>query len=134
MYGEIYRQCKDKQEFFLKRAAQIAARSTLCHHRHGCVIVHDGEVIAEGYNHYTTFFEHQYTMHAEVDALRKIKKNKKISECELYVVRIGTDLMGQPLKYSRPCQHCARAIEKSGLKKVYFSTNDIKFSQTHLHE
>ena len=118
------RQCKDKQDYFLRRAAQIATRSPLCHHRHGCVIVKDNEVISEGYNHYTTFFEHQYTMHAEVDALRKVKKYSKIGECELYVVRIGTDLMGHPLKYSRPCPDCTRAILKSGIKKVYFSTDD----------
>ena len=117
------RQCKDKQEFFLKRAAQIATRSTVGNHRHGCVIVYNGEVISEGYNHYTTYFEHQYTMHAEVDALRKVKKHKKISECELYVVRIGTDLMGQPLKYSKPCANCTCAIVKFGIKKVYFSTD-----------
>ena len=117
------RQCKDKQELFLKRAAHIATRSTVGHHRHGCVIVYNGEVISEGYNQYTTYFEHQYTMHAEIDALRKIKKNKKISECELYVVRIGTNLMGQPLKYSKPCPDCTRAILKSGIKRVYFSTD-----------
>lgn len=117
------RQCKDKQEYFLRRAAHIAARSPVCHHRHGCVIVHDGEVVSEGFNQYTTYFEHQYTMHAEIDALRKIKKTM-LTECELYVVRIGTDLMGQPLKYSRPCPECTRAILKAGIKKVYFSTDD----------
>lgn len=117
--------CKDKQEFFLEKAASIAARSPVKNHRHGCIIVKDGEIVAEGFNYHTNHFEHKFTIHAEVDALLKLKKNKKIlSECELYVVRIGTDLMGRPLKYSRPCPDCTRAILKAGVKRVYFSTDE----------
>ena len=114
-----------KQEFFLQRAAIIAERSNLQNHRHGCVIVRDGEVIAEGYNYYSKHLEHKFTVHAEIDALLKLKKNKKLaSECELYVVRIGTDLMGCPLKYSKPCEDCTAAILKCGIRKVYFSTDE----------
>lgn len=117
--------CKDKQEYFLNKAANIATRSNVKAHRHGCVIVKDGEVISEGFNRHTKHMEHAFTIHAEVDALLKMKKNKKIaSECELYVVRIGTDLMGNPLKYSKPCIDCTNAILKAGIKRVYFSTDD----------
>lgn len=123
---EQTRECKEKQESFLRRAAELAARSSVCHHRHGCVIVRNGVIISEGYNYHTNHMEHQFTIHAEVDALQRIggKKKKILCECELYVVRIGTDGMGQPLKYSKPCPDCTRAILKSGIKKVYFSTND----------
>jgi deoxycytidylate deaminase len=117
--------CNEKQELFLKRAANIAARSPVRCHRHGCIIVNkDNEVVAEGYNHHAIQFEHKFTVHAEIDALMKMKKNKRIiSECAMYVVRIGTDHMGKPLKYSRPCADCTRAILKSGIKRVYFSTD-----------
>lgn len=114
----------EKQGLFLRRAANIAARSPVRCHRHGCIIVKDGEVVAEGYNHHAIQFEHKFTVHAEIDALMKLKKNRKIlSECELYVVRIGTDHMGRPLKYSKPCSDCTRAILKAGIKRVYFSTD-----------
>lgn len=117
--------CNDKQEVFLKRAAEFATKSNVKSHRHGCVIVKDGEIIAEGFNHHISHFEHTFTIHAEVDALTKIKKLRHaLSECELYVVRIGTDLMGNPLKYSRPCVNCTNAILKAGIKKVYFSTDE----------
>lgn len=117
--------CKDKQEMFLQKAANIAMRSPVRHHRHGCIVVKDGEIISEGFNYHTNHLEHKFTVHAEIDALVRLPKNKKImSECELYVVRIGTDGMGNPLKYSRPCPDCTRAILKSGIKKVYFSTDD----------
>jgi dCMP deaminase len=117
--------CKEKQDYFLKKAATYAVRSNVKNHKHGCVIVKDGEVIADGFNHHVNHYEHTFTIHAEVDALTKVKKLKNIlSECELYVVRIGTDLMGNPLKYSRPCVNCTKAILKAGIKKVYFSTDD----------
>jgi len=117
--------CNDKQETFLKKAAASAIRSNVKSHRHGCVIVKDGEIISEGFNHHTNHFEHTFTIHAEVDALTKVKRLKNIlSDCELYVVRIGTDLMGNPLKYSRPCVNCTKAILKAGIKKVYFSTDE----------
>lgn len=119
--------CRVKHQSFLDRAALVATRSSVKTHRHGCVIVNkDGDIISEGYNYYTTHMEHKWTIHAEVDALMKVKKIKKqiLAECTLYVVRIGTDFMGNPLKYSQPCTDCAKAICKSGIKKIFFSTDD----------
>lgn len=122
---EQTRERKDRQEFFLKRAADLAARSNVVHHRHGCVIVLNDDIIGEGFNYHTEHMEHQFTIHAEVAALMQFpgKKKKILSECELYVVRIGTNGMGCPLKYSKPCVNCTRAILKAGVKRVYFSTN-----------
>lgn len=123
-FEEQTRICKEKQEFFLEKAAYIATHSNVKCQRHGCVIVKDGEIVAEGFNQHTKHFEHKFTIHAEIDALLKLKKNKKIlNECELYVVRIGTDSMGRPLKYSRPCEDCTKAILKSGIRRVYYSTD-----------
>lgn len=119
------RQCNDRQYLFLKRAMTVAQKSTCIHQRHGCVVVKDGEIVAEGYNHHQTHLYHKFSIHAEVHALSKLRKfNKKfISQCTLYVVRIGTDNMGNPLKFSKPCKDCTRAIEKSGIKRVYYSSN-----------
>lgn len=117
--------CSAKQTLFLERAMQLALKSTCRHHRHGCVIVKDNEIVAEGYNHHVMHFQHKMSIHAEVDALSKLKYNRKIfPECEMYVVRIGTDRMGNPLKYSRPCCDCSRAIEKAGVRRVYYSSNE----------
>lgn len=115
--------CKSKQKLFLKKAANFATKSNVRSNRHGCVIVKDNEIISEGYNHYTNYLNHEFTIHAEVDAIIKLKKmNKNLVGCELYVVRIGTDNMGNPLKYSRPCIKCTNEIIKTGIRKVYFST------------
>lgn len=123
--GVPARDCDTRQEHFLKKAALVATRSCM-NHRHGCLIVNrNGEVLAEGYNSVNMHMCHMYSVHAEVSCLNKVKKNKRLlNDCEMYVVRIGTDNMGCPLKYSRPCPECTKAIVKSGIKKIYYSTSE----------
>ena len=89
--------------------------------RHGCVIVKDGEIVSKGYNHAGKHLCHTFSYHSEVDALRKVKRNVDLSTAEMYVVRIGSERMGTPLKFSRPCLGCTEAILKAGVGKVYYS-------------
>jgi deoxycytidylate deaminase len=113
-----------RQKYFLDRAAYIATRSCM-NHRHGCIIVDkNGEILAEGYNHTYSYLYHSYSIHAEVSCLSKIKWRRSLRDCEMYLVRIGTDGMGKPLKYSKPCSECTKAILKSGIRRVYYSTDD----------
>lgn len=117
--------CKDKQYSFLKRAMNLAQKSTCEQQRHGCVIVKDDDIISEGFNYKSEHFSHCLSIHAEVAAIAKLGKRKRkfMSQCDMYVVRIGRDSMGNPLKYSKPCPNCMKAIQKAGLRKVYYSTN-----------
>lgn len=124
MVPENARQCKFKQEFFFRKAMTVAQNSPCLMHRHGAVIVKDNEIVSEGFNHKKWHLYHKASVHAEIDALTKMKHNKKLlSQCDMYVVRIGGDCMGRPLKYSKPCQDCMKAISKSGLRRVYYSTS-----------
>ena len=120
----VVRNPDEKQEYYLRRAAKIAFKSTSIAHKHGCVIVKDGEIISEGYNHRKIHLYHKCSVHAEIDALYKCPKRKSLQECEMYVVRIGPASLGYPLKYSKPCPDCSKAIEKAKIKKVFYSTND----------
>lgn len=123
------RACSDKQHSFLKRAMNLALKSPCHQQRHGCVIVRDNEIISEGYNHTHTHMYHKFSIHAEVDAISKLKHNRRLmASCDLYVVRVGRDSMGNPLKYSKPCPDCIKAIQKCGIKRVYYSSN-IEFEQ-----
>lgn len=118
------RKCTERQLRFLERARRMAMKSNMAH-RHGCVIVLDDEVIATGYNHFFTHYCHKFSIHAEVDALMKVKKRWRhlLPTCELYVVRVGPPSMDCCFKYSRPCDECTRCITKMGLRKVFYSTN-----------
>ena len=116
--------CNERQEYFLKYAAKIAQKSVM-EHKHGAIIVHDNTIIGVGYNHLYEHMCHQRSIHAEVDALMKVKGRGKHIMCdaEMYVVRIGTPRMKCPLKYSKPCCDCQNAVLKYGIRKVYYSTN-----------
>jgi deoxycytidylate deaminase len=115
------RAVKADQHKYIDLARKMANYSNM-RQKHGCVIVHQGVVISYGWNH----FNHNMHMrevdsfHAEVDALCRIKKNKSIlPHCQLYIVRIGRE---EPLKNSKPCVACRRAIKEAGIGKVFYST------------
>lgn len=95
----------------------------------------------EKIKHYAIFFNSPNTMiafgfnnerpgslisiHAEVDALNKLKKKPAIKNkhYDLLVVRLTkTNILGE----SRPCQHCIQSLLQSGIKirNVYYSTKN----------
>jgi len=125
---EVPKDSNERQNYFLHKAAQLAFRSNL-NHRHGCVVVNSqtNEIISTGYNHTSEHLFHSFSMHAEIDALRKIKRNMDLSNAEMYVVRIGPESLGNPLKLSKPCEGCAKQILKVNLGRVYYSWSDIEY-------
>lgn len=127
MYEDIIppKSSKDRQSFFLEKAARIAQKSNMTH-KHGCIIVQDDVIIAEGWNKITKHYNHSFSIHAEVDAIKKFKKiyNKSLlSQTEMYIVRIGSKYMDNCLKYSKPCENCQSVIMHYGIPKVFYSTN-----------
>ena len=103
---------------YMEKAVRQAMKSTMTH-RHGCVVVASDGTVFQGYNHHGIFMSHRYSIHADIDALYKAKKYP-YPLMEMYVVRINNK---GSLKYSRPCEHCQKEIQKHGIRKVYFSTN-----------
>ena len=72
----------------------------------GCVIVHEGRVIARGYNRRNS--DRSVLAHAEVSAIRKAAKKMgdwRLEECTLYVTL-------------EPCQMCAGAIVQARIPRV----------------
>ena len=118
--------CNGTQEGFLNKAAQVAFRSNMAQ-RHGCVVVLNGEIISSGFNHRCNHMFHRFSCHSEVDALRKIKRNMDLSAAEMYVVRIGPESAGNPLRMSMPCEGCTRAIVKAGIGRVYYSWSEHNY-------
>lgn len=100
------------------RAIMLARKSCMVH-RHGCVIKKGNEIVGEGYNRRIQHMEHAYSLHSEVVALSSVKNRSKgfLNDAVMIVVRIGPD----GLKLSNPCASCRRAIEKSGIRKIFYS-------------
>lgn len=81
----------------------------------GCVIVCDGEVIAQSHNK-----KHNFglaTAHAEILAIEEANKKRGhwyLDDCDLYVTL-------------EPCMMCAGAIQQARIKNVYYGTSEPKF-------
>lgn len=72
----------------------------------GCVIVHDGKIIARGYNRRNK--DKTTLAHAEILAIKKASKilgDWRLEECTMYVTL-------------EPCQMCAGAIVQARIPKV----------------
>lgn len=105
---------------YLDKAANIAKKSVMTQ-KHGCIIVYKKQIIASAYNTMPKSFGD--SVHAEINAINKVKDKKILKQCELYIVRIGTSSMNNPLKYSKPCKQCTDTIINFNIRKIYYSTN-----------
>jgi len=80
----------------------------------GCIIVHDGEVVARAGNR--TLRDHDPTAHAEVLAIRAATASlgsERLVDCDLYVTL-------------EPCAMCAAAISFARIRRLYFGAPDPK--------
>lgn len=67
-----------KTDFKYIHEAMTIAKNSPCYNQHGCVIVQNGRIVSEGYNHYNVsrYSLSPNTTHAEVDALTKYFQRK----------------------------------------------------------
>ena len=77
----------------------------------GCVIVHEGEIVAEGYHQ--KFGGH----HAEVNAIKSLQEKYKPEECTLFVTL-------EPCSHHGKTPPCVDLIIAKGFKKVVVASND----------
>jgi tRNA(adenine34) deaminase len=80
----------------------------------GCVIVHQGRVIAKGYNQREQL--HDPTAHAEIVALTQASEyigNWRLERCTIYVTL-------------EPCPMCAGALVLGRLDRLVYGTDDPK--------
>ena len=91
-----------------KKAAQINETPI------GAVIVHNGKIIARGYNRRET--KKNCLCHAEISAIDKACKKLggwRLPQCDLYVTL-------------EPCPMCAGAIISARIENLYFGAYDYK--------
>jgi tRNA(adenine34) deaminase len=80
----------------------------------GCVIVCDGDVIAQAGNR--TLADRDPTAHAEMVAIRRAAKalgSERLVDCDLYVTL-------------EPCTMCAAALSFARIKRLYYGAADPK--------
>ena len=111
-----------KHDSFVEQAMLEANRS-LMKMRHGAIIVHRNKIIARGHNKKDNFSE-KTSLHAEVAAIMDMKKGRDYprTSVTMYVIRLGS--CPGHTKNSKPCVNCEKSIIESGIKRVFFSSND----------
>lgn len=112
-----------KQDVF-DRAISEAKKSCMTQ-KHSAVILKDGNIVSIGHNRVVEYMSHDMSLHAEIDALNKVKHKGKrfLEECTMVVIRIGQQKDGFPLKMSKPCDRCDKEIKKHGIRKVFYSSD-----------
>ena len=102
--------------------------STHIQHRHAAVVVKGGRVLSMGRNRNKTHPESVMrsdgerilkTIHAELDAISRVKNKEQLRGATIYVARLGRN--GYP-GMSCPCKMCQELINRHGLKKAVFTT------------
>ena len=95
------------QERFMKEATRQAKKARALEEVPiGCVIVHEGKIIARGYNRRNT--DKNTLSHAELNAIRKASKKLgdwRLEGCTMYVTL-------------EPCQMCSGALVQSRIDEV----------------
>jgi tRNA(adenine34) deaminase len=102
-------------ETFMRRALELADVAMVSGEVPvGAVLVHEGQVIAMGYNQ--PIGSHDPTAHAEIVALReggKLLDNYRLEDTTLYVTL-------------EPCPMCAMAMVHARVSRVVFGAWDVK--------
>jgi len=103
------------QERFMKEAIRQAKKAEdLEEVPIGCVIVHEGKIIARGYNRRNT--DKNTLSHAELNAIRKASKKLgdwRLEGCTMYVTL-------------EPCQMCSGALVQSRIDEVVIGCMNAK--------
>jgi tRNA(adenine34) deaminase len=80
----------------------------------GCVLVHDGAIVARGGNR--TIADRDPTAHAEILAIRhaaSVLGSERLEGCDLYVTL-------------EPCAMCAGAVAFARIRRLYYGAGDPK--------
>ncbi len=80
-------------------------------------VVRRGKVVAVGYNRRVFPNAEKFSQHAEIAAIRKAGMRARGSS--IYVLRFKKD---GTYGLAKPCLNCSRVIERVGIVRVYYST------------
>jgi deoxycytidylate deaminase len=97
-------------------------------HRHACIIIFRKKIISVGYNYYKlwngkiysdfnkSYESNKYSIHAEQDAIQKIKNKNILKYCKIYIIRITKNNI---IEQGIPCENCNNLLNKYKLNFCY---------------
>ena len=117
---------KNIHKIYMNFAETISQLSYAKTRKVGCIIVKDNNIIAEGYNGTPYGFDndceyldkkeniiktHGHVIHAESNAIVKLSKSTRSSQCATLYITLS------------PCLQCAKLIIQAGIKEIYYKEN-----------
>ena len=112
---------------FFELAKAVSKKSIHPMHKLGSVLVRKNRVISIGFNKPQTHSKSpdpfKY-LHAEIHCILGVP-SKELKGSIIYVYREKKNNGGPGL--SKPCPYCAQVIKESGIKGVYYSTNEVPY-------
>ena len=114
---------------YLRLAQNMASNSNYGKIKHGAVLIKGGSIIKAAFNKdkFSAFGERfrqqgcgPATHHAELGCVAGVDRSKTAG-ANIFVVRVNR--MGE-LRLSKPCPMCHDVLKFTGVKKVYYSTNE----------
>lgn len=111
------------------RLVKRAASSSNCDTPMSATIVKGGRVLSVGYNRKGY---RGSSIHAEIDALRQLRRQKNGTEgADIHVFRFGA---AGELRMSKPCLECFEALRQAKISRIHYYNNQsepqvIKVSQ-----
>uniref|UniRef100_A0A6C0JCT6 CMP/dCMP-type deaminase domain-containing protein n=1 Tax=viral metagenome TaxID=1070528 RepID=A0A6C0JCT6_9ZZZZ len=108
----------------------------------GCVAVVGGKIVARGCNHYRTFskdglIQNCCSCHAEIDVLRKCKKQNINNKINLYISRRSRrrhNIDDKLYMNSTPCINCYEAMKDFNIKYIIFTNSNGELEKTRFVE
>jgi len=88
--------------------------------KYACAIIYRNKIIAIGINKYSKFYisadyeTNRYSIHAEKDAIMKIKDKNILQYCKIYIVTIKNN----KLEKGYPCPMCYNLLKKYNMNKI----------------
>lgn len=109
----------------MRMAAKTALHSSFKQHRVGAVIVKGGNILSVGFNtRQPSSVLGTPTRHAEASAILKLMKEQRQHELVGSSIFVTRFTAGGRVGLARPCHHCMGLIRASGLKRIYYTTNE----------
>jgi len=104
----------------LDECLELSSLSNMMH-KHGAVVVLNGEIVGRGYNYWEKF-HNTISVHSEAAAIMDARKRiarKDFKKAWMMVVRANKS---GDLRLSKPCKMCRKLCEEYKLSRILYST------------
>lgn len=117
-----------KKDVSFLNIARYFAEKSVEKKKHGAVVVKSGRVVGSGFNKFKNhpdliphdLIKVHCSRHAEEVAIHEAGENAR--GAILYVARVNKQGID---RNSKPCEECSKLIQRSGIKKVIYTMEEI---------